>query len=145
MHIDIEIPRPYLTLAVLVGVVWTGSSFLSAEPSKVLGQVQPPEKTDTEEALAEADEHLEEQLQPVGGELTAPAQARVQAERNLRLGHIEQAVLEKREEIMRYQLQVLEEERRELGPNIDEDTEEEFREATRTLTALLQDKKTSEQ
>ena len=55
MHIDIEIPRPYLTLAVLVGVVWTGSSFLSAEPSKVLGQVQPPEKTDTEEALAEAD------------------------------------------------------------------------------------------
>lgn len=153
MHIHIDIPRPYLTLAVLVGVVWTGASFLSAEPSKVLGQVQAPEVVEPasvengekERTHDDSGEDDGSEVVPLGGELTAPAQARVTAEKNMRLGRIEQAVLEKREEIMRYQLQVLEEERRELGPDINDAVEEEFRDATRTLTALLQDKKTSEQ
>ncbi len=56
-----------------------------------------------------------------------------------------QLLLREREEVIRYQLDVLKNERAKLGETVDEALEEEFRRSTRLLLALLQDQKKAEQ
>lgn len=148
MQIEIEIPRPYLTLAVLVGVVWFGVAHLPEGETKQASVLETetiaePEEEDTYD-ITEQDLEKILNLPPLGGDLTSDAQKRVDAEKGIRMGRTEQALLARREEILRYQLQVLEDERKALGEDVTEEVEEQFREATRTLTALLQDQKTAE-
>ncbi|MBI3331841.1 M23 family metallopeptidase [Candidatus Peregrinibacteria bacterium] len=146
MHIDIDIPRPYLTVSVLVSVVWFAYTNFP-EGKNAHASVTEIEVVEEHDHSADVPENMEDPLglPPLGGDLTAPAQKRVDAEENIRIGRSEQALLERREEILRYQLHVLEQERRALGDDVSEEVEEQFREATRTLTALLQDQKTAEQ
>ncbi len=56
-----------------------------------------------------------------------------------------QQLLRDREDVIRYELEVLKEQRAKLGDVVDENLEEEFRQSTRLLLTLLQDEKKAEQ
>ena len=96
----------------------------------------------TEANLEPAHVHEED---AAGGEIREPAEEILEAEEDVRRARIEQALLRRKEEILRYELTQLEEERQSMGRTIDEDLEEDFREATRTLSGLLRDERTAEQ
>ncbi len=67
------------------------------------------------------------------------------AERRALEARAAQQLLRAREEVIRYQLDVLKEQRARLGDTVDEALEEEFRRSTRLLLTLLQDQKKAEQ
>ena len=139
MHIEIEIHRPMLLLSLTLGIGWFvydathGAVAVTAQTASVATEeeVKPEERIHEEDAA--------------GGEIREPAEEIVEAEEDVRRARIEQALLRRKEEILRFELTQLEEERQKLGTLIDEDLEEEFREATRTLSGLLRDERTAEQ
>src|SRR3989344_1472241 len=146
MHINIELPRPGLTLLLMAGLAWviTDITYFHGH-TKVQADVQQRQDQSTEPDQDHDHAYAADLLDAKGGDDTESAVKLKRAEEDLRKGRIEQALLNHKEEILRYQLQQLEEERRSLGSDIDEDLEEEFREATRTLSGLLQDERTAEQ
>lgn len=75
----------------------------------------------------------------------AVAAALAEAESRALEARAAQQLLREREEVIRYQLDVLKVQREKLGDVIDEDLEEEFRRSTRLLLTLLQDQRKAEQ
>ncbi len=155
MHIEISIPRPLLTLSVIAGVVWViADGIRDATPAVTASATEivqsEPVSVDTHAATVEetpikqSPSRLRAAVVPQGGVERVPAEVISEAEDDVRRARQTQALLERKEELLRFELKQLEEERRALGPNIDPETEEQFRDATRTLTALLQDEKTAE-
>ncbi|MDO8649621.1 MAG: M23 family metallopeptidase [Candidatus Peregrinibacteria bacterium] len=144
MHIEIEIQRPIVTATFLVaivgGVVWMQSGAnVAVAPAPVVAQVSTVGPQDLEPIPATA-VHV-----AMGGEETDDAEKSAVAEQDLHKARAEQALLKRREEILRYQLLVLEEERRLLGDTVNPELEEEFRESTRALSELLMDQRKAEQ
>jgi murein DD-endopeptidase MepM/ murein hydrolase activator NlpD len=138
MHIEIEVPRPVLTLLLIAGViaaiVWAQSD----------APVRASVKADTNARVMEDVPDAVGASAPSGGN-QEPRQAQVQeAESSIRDVRVEQEIRARKEELLRYQLSALEEERRSRG-TIDEESEEEFRDAVRALTTLLQDDREAEQ
>src|SRR3989344_2448509 len=146
MHIQIELPRPGLTLLLIAGIAWviTDITYFHSQP-KVQADVVQMQGQSTEPDQDHDHAYAADLIDPQGGDDTDSAVKLKRAEEDLRRGRIEQALLNHKEEILRYQLKQLEEERRSLGSEIDSDLEEEFREATRTLSGLLQDEHIAEQ
>lgn len=118
MQIEIHIPRPFLTLSILgiAGyIVW---SQVALHEQKIMQET------------AE------------GGPGTVQAQVIHQAEQNVSRVREEQAVLSRREEILRAQLDSLEEEQR-INP--DENVQRELAATRARLIALIQDQQAAEQ
>lgn len=145
MHIEIEVHRPVVTLAVIAGIAWVmfdvTSGKIGAFPAKAT-------EADILEETSDDDQSIDRDRAGQSGQGGASEDISLlalDAEGDARRIMIEQEILKKREEILRYQLQALERERRSLGENIDEDIEEEFREATRTLASLIRDQRIAEQ
>ncbi len=119
-RIEIEIDRPWLTLALVGGAIFAitqYSSFVSAEDS-----IQ----------------------QPVGGDASQMESAAVtvsQSEQGIAKLRAEQSVLSRREGILRGQLELLDEE---LGKNNDPVTLQALTDVREELTQLLQDRSAAE-
>lgn len=153
MQIEIDIPRPWLTLSLIVGGVaayfylGAGSVGESVTAQVTQGEIERAEEIEEREGIEEIKEREEEVVvpPPVGGQYRDPALITKAAEEEVRRARIEQAILERQEEILRYELRVLEEERQARGPNVSPELEEEFRHATRRLVSLLQDQERAEQ
>jgi murein DD-endopeptidase MepM/ murein hydrolase activator NlpD len=112
MHIEIHIPRPGMTFAVIGAFIAGGMWFGGAIPTAV------------------------------GGTGTTTAQVVRNAEEDVRRLRLEQNVLERREEILRADLEALEQE---AMYNRDPQVEMEMNETRQSLIALIQDKQGGEQ
>ncbi|MEK7591531.1 MAG: M23 family metallopeptidase [Patescibacteria group bacterium] len=145
MHIEIEVHRPVVTLTVIAGIAWVifdvTSGKIGSFPAQALDIPLVQERAVYDQSIDR--DHAGQSGQ--GGESEDLSLLAIDAEEDARRIMIEREILRNREDILRYQLQVLEQERRLLGDRIDEDLEEEFREATRTLAALIRDQRTAEQ
>ena len=123
MNIRIQITRPLATLAVLVGIigfmVWTIETV-------------PPADQDNVEASA-------------GGAAQGLQQEMKDAEDGVRHARQQNAVLERKEEILRFQLRVLEQEQELLKNQEDPELQQELSEARARLVALLKDRRGAEQ
>ena len=139
MHIEIEIHRPMLLLGLTLGIGW----FVYDATHGAIAVTPQTASVAAEEEAGPADYVHEEDA--AGGEIREPAEEIFEAEEDVRRARIEQALLRRKEEILRYELTQLEEERQSMGRTIDEDLEEDFREATRTLSGLIRDERTAEQ
>lgn len=176
MHIEFDVPRPFLTLALIAGVVWAVGSVHTAEVKADVPKEAAPiagermenarpdavgrEKSDfgsdlrrdewkmesetAENEVREDEQRTSTSRDEEGYTLRTDLTASVN-DANLKSAWIEKEILERKEEIIRYELQRLEEERRILGDSVSERTEEEFREAARTLTGLMQSERALEQ
>lgn len=118
LKIEISIPYPVTTFITIIGIVGT-VIWLN-------GGGEAPVTADA-----------------TGGGQEISQLAVLEAEQDVRRMRSEQALIERREEILRYQIKQLEEEMRLMGS--DEEIAEEFRESVRELVDLLQDKMRSEQ
>ena len=141
MHIEIEIPRPFMLAIVLTASVavvicyQSGVSLATLVPS--LGQ--------DSDVTAMIEDPGDETLLAMGGD-DMPGTAKIsRSEQKVRLARIEQAFLSRKEEILRYQLQVLSEEREKLGDKVGADVDEQFRTSMGVLVSLLQDQRKAEQ
>jgi murein DD-endopeptidase MepM/ murein hydrolase activator NlpD len=122
MRIVVEVTRPGTLLALVAGavgfVVWTVSSVTPGEQPVVTASVGGTEVAVQEEILS--------------------------AEDAVRRRRQEIAVLERNEEILRYQLKELEEVQKRLGNDLDGDLGRELEESREHLLMLLQDKRLAE-
>jgi len=140
MKIEIDLPRPGLALAVIAAVTF-GSLWLR-DSGMLSAQVTPTEEVivkqaETEPALKDASDQ--------GGDALLSQNTVKQAEEKILATRSYQAILAHKEEYLRYQLKLLEEERKSLGDTLDAETEEQFRQSTLALMQLLQDEKSAEQ
>lgn len=150
MHIAFDVPRPFLTLALIAGVVWAVGS---ADQGSVQAGVVKGDETEAREAIDATEENGDEAViihedseEDAAGvyEVRTDLSASVN-NASLKSAWIEKEILEGKEEIIRYELERLEEERRVLGEDVSEEIEEEFREAARTLTGLMKSERALEQ
>lgn len=157
MHIEIHIPRPMTLLLFIAaasgwGLILMGSPQSASVhppvaqvsvPAEVVPAAPPsgvPPAVGGEEAVAElVQEPVHGHADPAMAATLAAAQSKALEARAA------QSLLRDREEVIRYQLEVLKEQRQKLGATIDENLEEEFRRSTRLLLTLLQDQKKAEQ
>jgi len=115
MPAHIEISRP-ISLLMIVGVSFFGLSYL-------MNPVQPAQL-----------------LEAQGGE--APPQIAIYtAEDEIRRAKIESEIAERHIEILKYQLQRLEEERKLMGPDLSEELNEQFRAGLRMIVELIEGKR----
>ena len=123
MHIRIHISRPWATLAVFVGMVgfmvWTVKTV-------------PPSSGDRVEASA-------------GGAAQGLQQDMRAAEDGVRQARQQDAVLERKEEIIRFQLRVLEQEQALLQDQEDPELRQELADAKNRLVELLKNRRAAEQ
>ncbi len=148
MHIDIHIPRPGLTLLFLAavsgwGLLWmqwgqqapqasvvTAGSILHAQSSDAtLATLQDTSVSQTASSSPQAMSDDTQNDQPLSPLETQARQART-----------EQQLIQHKEDIIRYELSVLQKERQSLGQKIDPKLEEQFRQSTKLLVALVRDK-----
>ena len=115
LEINIHIHRPLRILAILGGTV---SLFLGLQWIVDSGEL------------------------PVGGPLSASVQT---AESTIQRERQEIAVIERREEILRYQLSVLENEKNKYGKDWSENQKKEWQNARNKLLRLLEDRRVSEE
>lgn len=153
MRIDIHIPHPMITLLTVAAVSGWAVALSGGEApvnSTVLtGQViqESPEIVPVEDVHAEDEpavvprQRTDEPAQ--GGDDTPVEEKRAEAEFRIQQIREEQGVIQAKEEILRYQLEKLQEEREGLG-EVNDALEEQFRAATRLLTSLLQDSQRAE-
>src|SRR3989344_3049935 len=122
IRIEIDIPRPKTTLAILAAaagiVAWIGMG----GPGKLSASVLP--------------------LAGVGGE---PVQEEIKrAETEASKARIQQQVLARRAEILRFELQQIQEQRRLMVREMDPALEDEYRRSIAMLTELLKDQAEAE-
>lgn len=139
MSIEINIPRPLLTLTLIAvfafGMVAGGGKEKLASLIPDLGETQ------TAEMPTAADPAPE----PARGGDTTPVQERVKrAEDDARLARLQREVLDRKADIFRGELRMLEAEKKILG-ELTPEQEKQFSDSTRILNSLLQDQKKAEQ
>jgi murein DD-endopeptidase MepM/ murein hydrolase activator NlpD len=146
MHIEISLPRPGLLLLAIAAVSgWTvalgGFGTPAAVQADIVGVTQ-----DTHVHTENVDLPDTQHTSPAeGGDNTIDAQKRMQDEERATQAREEQNVLRAKEDILRFQIQRLQEERDALGTTVDPVVEEQFRSASRLLVSLLQDQAKAEQ
>jgi len=139
MRIELNFPRPFLTLslvAVFVGGVYWGKS-----SSPATATVAPNEQHVHEDVQAGNDYNT---IIAEGGDDTPDAlRIREQEEESRRI-RIQQEVLQRKADILRGQLRFLEAERRAMGDRVDVNLENQLAQSTAILKSLLQDQQKSE-
>lgn len=133
MLIEINVPRP-LTLLLLVFAISGWLLWLNGVPTST-GTASVGQSSNSSSAA----------LLPVGGNIEESRKQVVEAEQQIFFARKVHATLEQKEELLRFQLKLLEEERNTLGENIDSQTERSFIDARANLVQLLQDKDLAEQ
>lgn len=118
LKVEIEIPYPLTAAILAVGIFATIMTLASIN-------------SDTVSAA--------------GGEGGAPEMVVYDAERDARKTRIERALLERQEEILRYELRHLEEAYRLKVGKVDPSIEDRYRQAIATLVEIIQDKQEAEQ
>ena len=133
MQIEVTIPRPFRTLVTL-GVIAGVIVWLRGDPRL---------SSSAKEKMLLGDVSHSEELHGEGGQAASPQRV---AELTSQIQHARavQALLGRKEELLRYQVEVLREERDKLGSNVTPDIEQEFRESVEQLTELIKDQKKSE-
>lgn len=131
VQIEITIPRPFRTLmflAVVAGVVvWLrGDPRLNSDARAKLLQGDSASSIDAEGGSASP-----QRIAELTGQIMDTRAM--------------QALLSRREELLRYQVEVLQKEREKLGSNVTPMIEDEFRQSVEELTALIKDQKKAEQ
>ncbi len=170
MHIDIHIPRPgtlFLFLAAASGwatvlfsentasMVAPAAQLIAASSSSSSPVAVPaiPSPVSDEDGFpsvvpTQIDEH------PVAPVAASSSSRSIDASLAMQLATAQsramearaaQQLLREREDVIRYELEVLKEQRAKLGDVVDESLEEQFRQSTRLLLTLLQDEKRAEQ
>jgi murein DD-endopeptidase MepM/ murein hydrolase activator NlpD len=155
MRVEIEVPRPFATLTLLLAiggfVMWfnwiitpdaqVAASVAGTEvvehPSVHGGSSLPPDQ----DALAAL---VMQRLDEVGGDTTDPRMQIHDAEESIRSARSTQQLLEQKEMLVKYELTKLQEAREALGPVVDASVEEEFRQAAMELSRILMDQKEME-
>lgn len=133
MLIEIHIPRPFtLLLGVLAVSGWVLWWNATATQEPLVGQILPADSSGST-------------VLPIGGvESEHAIKEMTEAEEKIFFARKTHAVLEKKEELLRYQLRLLEEEQKALGDQVSEAKENEFIQARTNLIKLLQNKELAE-
>jgi murein DD-endopeptidase MepM/ murein hydrolase activator NlpD len=134
MHIQIEVPRAS-TVICLIATISSISWVVDQIPTHALSASIVPQEV----------EHVHTEEQGTGGDGLSMQQQVMAAEEKIRDGRNTQALLQKKEQLLRYQLGVLKMERDAMGNRVSPQAEEEFRTSTVLLTSLLQDEARAEQ
>lgn len=150
MHIEIDIPRPWLTLTFFGGVVgvivWLqsgGSAQATVASPQALSPVHSAvlESGPSQTNPSAVHDPTNPQMLGSGGDETSASQRIADAAESIRRGRAEQAFLAQREEILRYELDVLERERAAAGTDMTPEMAQQFQESEQRLTSLLHDQK----
>lgn len=151
MQIEVSIPRPGMLLFAAFGVAgWMmalGGGDGQTTAATVIQQPAPAAETVVQRPLPAETEHVhadDEEL-PSGGDDTPAAVRYSEAEQRARFAREEQAVLRAKQDILKYQLDALQQERIAMGDDVDDALEEEFRRSTRLFIELMQDETRAEQ
>lgn len=135
MLIEIHVPRPLTLLLFIFAVsgwlLWLNGAPISTGTASV--NQSSSSSTSVHSSL------------PVGGNIEESRQQVVEAEQEIFFARKVHATLQQKEELLRFQLKILEEERNALGENISSQTERSFIDARANLVQLLQDKDLAEQ
>lgn len=137
MLIEVHIPRP-LTLLLIIFAVTGWLMWFNAVPPTTTGTasvVPSPQGSSSAATITEA----------VGGNSEESRKQAVLAEQEIFFARQVHSVLAKKEELLRFQLKLLEEERAALGEGITSQVENDFITARANLVQLLQDKDLAEQ
>lgn len=134
MQIQVDLPRPFLTLFLAVAVV-TGGYFVQ-DYVKLKGQVSTTTKVEATTDVANTD--------AVGGDDLSSAEKQQTAEGNIRDTRQLQLVLAHKEELLRYEVDVLRKEREAMGNKVSPETEEQFRQSSANLAAVIKDERKAE-
>lgn len=156
MHIDIHIPRPGLTLLVLAavsgwGLVWMQWGSQPTVSGVVTAQTIGLSSSSVPAGVAQA--ALAAQVAPLADAAGSDASAtdatddtplspfEVQA----RQARTEQQLIQHKEDIIRYEISVLQQERQSLGSKVDPQLEDQFRQSTTMLAGLMQDEQKAQE
>ena len=147
MHIEIEIPRPALTLLVLAAATGWGLVLTRglASPAAPVADLAHTHDEFPVSSASSSDANTAVVPDAQGGDDTPPQHVLAEAQLRALQAREEQSVLMAKEDILRLQLQVLADERRDLGAKVDPALEEQFRQGTRMLVELAQDERRAEQ
>lgn len=153
MQVEINIPRPMTALLAIAAVSgWV--LYLQNPKAPATADVTPPPVVVADaKGGEEAPPSLPTPPTETGAVETAPIREGdpalnrriADAERKALEARAAQQLLLEREEVLRYELDVLKTQRANMGQNIDPELEEQFRNSTRLLLTLLQDEKKAEQ
>lgn len=141
MQINIEIQRPFsllFTLAAFGGIL----HWIATDPRIVMTHAQASLVSVQMSSSSVATEHMDEE--PVGGDDSSASERSVKIEEEMMQTRALQALMGKQEELMRYQVDVLRQERQGMGDDVTPEVEEQFRQSVQELTQLLMDQKKAE-
>lgn len=133
VQIEITIPRPFRTLVTL-GIVAGVIVWLRGDPRL---------SSSAKDKMLQADSTHVEDMLGEGGQAASP-QRIVELTGQIQDTRALQALMGRREELLRYQVEVLRQEREQMGANVPPEVEQEFRESVEELTALIKDQKKAE-
>lgn len=140
MHIEISIPRPWLTLGIVAAIaawgVWMQGGAVTVE-----GSVMPRER---DEGFVQSKE-LAPSGPESGGDPVEERERIADAEREIERARVEQVIRERKGEILLHQLRSLEERSRLLPPGAPADEVDAIRQATLQLVALMKDERRAEE
>lgn len=148
MQIEIDIPRPGATLALLLAIGWgwyawsvhTGG--MTADVLSTGAQTQSVASSRAAVVRSPAD-YSAVAASATGATMSALAMPNP-AQDSVTLARYQQEVLKRKADILRGELRVLEAERKSLGDQVDPALEQQFRSSTIVLTSLLQDQRKAE-
>ncbi|MEK7218565.1 MAG: hypothetical protein AAB728_03825, partial [Patescibacteria group bacterium] len=152
MQIELDVPRPFLTLALVGAIGWGVYSTLQGGglAADLAGGAASSVPSVTEPAAATSSDYSAAVAEAAGG-MEEPSGARTQArpltqaEWDVLRGRAEQEMLRRKAEILRGQLKVLDAERAALGESVDPTLGLQFQNASRILQSLLQDQKRADE
>lgn len=151
MQIEIDVPRPALTLAVLVAIGWGVYQAIPA-PSAVTASATGVQSSSSVVSAPVASSNVGAYADDVadlrtaqGGDDTFLSQDQKGAEDDVRRGRLEQEMIKRKAEILRGQLKILEAEKQALGDQADPALEEQLAQSTQILISLQQDQRKAEQ
>jgi murein DD-endopeptidase MepM/ murein hydrolase activator NlpD len=161
MHIEIHVPRPGVTLLAVAAVSgWAmyffGGMGAAAEPviEKPTAQLVQESSSSVaaapvagaQQALVEKPFEEETHVHPavMDDSVDLDELQMSQADMRMRWARSQQDFLNNREELLREQLEGLQQQREALGDSIDPQLEEQFRQSVKLLTSLVQDRQKAE-
>lgn len=133
VQIEITIPRPFRTL-LFIGAVVGVVAWLRNDPRL---------NSAARERMLNASLTQEQPQDAQGG--NASPQRIVELTGMIMDARARNSILERREELLRYQVEVLQRERERLGPYVTSEVEDQFRQSVEELTILIKDQKKAEQ
>ncbi|MFA6039535.1 MAG: M23 family metallopeptidase [Candidatus Peribacteraceae bacterium] len=151
MKIEIDVPRPFLTLAIVGAIGWGLYNSLQGGglAADLTGGAASSLPYAAEPAGATSSDYGAAVAEAVGGQnssaLSSRARPPTQAELDVLRGRAEQEMLQRKVEILRGQLKVLDAERASMGDEVDPTLALQFQNASRILQSLLQDQQRADE